>query len=575
MAGGLLNLVSQGTNNIILNGNPTKTFFSVKYSKYTNFGLQKFRLDYDGLRELRLTEDSTFKFKVKRYADLLMDTYVVITLPNIWSPIYQPCNETGCTWGPYDFKWIEGLGANMIKEITITCGNTTIQRYSGDYLAAMVQRDFTDTKKALFEEMTGNTPEMNDPANAFNRKNSYPSAFYTEDPLGAQPSIMGRTLYIPINTWFTLDSRCAFPLVSLQYNELEISVTMRPIQQLFQVRDVFDYQNYYPYVQPDFNQERFQFYRFLQTPPSVDLSRENYINQTTSWNADIHLVSTYCFLSEEESQLFAAKEQIYLIKEVFKYDFHSVSGSKRVKLDSSGMVSSWMIYLQRNDVNLRNEWSNYSNWPYNCPPINVIQAPLEIQNSSSECNNVANMLPSYDVNEFTLDTYKDTSNNNVGPGMNPNGVNTGFFITGDLNVENQKEILQTMGILLNGEYRENTQPSGIYNYVEKYTRTQGNAKDGLYCYNFCLHTNPFEYQPSGAINMSKFKSIELEITTMLPLVDQINSDFQILCDEEGNPIGVNKQNWRLYEYNYNLVVLEERYNILSFIGGNCGLMYAR
>jgi hypothetical protein len=46
MAGGLLNLISMGNNNIILNGNPTKTFFKVVYSKYTNFGLQKIRLVY-------------------------------------------------------------------------------------------------------------------------------------------------------------------------------------------------------------------------------------------------------------------------------------------------------------------------------------------------------------------------------------------------------------------------------------------------------------------------------------------------------------------------------------------------
>ena len=52
MAGGLLNIVSVGNNNIILTGNPTKTFFNVTYSKYTNFGLQKFRIDYDGQREL-------------------------------------------------------------------------------------------------------------------------------------------------------------------------------------------------------------------------------------------------------------------------------------------------------------------------------------------------------------------------------------------------------------------------------------------------------------------------------------------------------------------------------------------
>ena len=62
MAGGLLNLISNGNHNIILTGNPSKTFFKVNYSKYTNFGLQKFRIDYDGLRELRLNEPSTFTF---------------------------------------------------------------------------------------------------------------------------------------------------------------------------------------------------------------------------------------------------------------------------------------------------------------------------------------------------------------------------------------------------------------------------------------------------------------------------------------------------------------------------------
>ena len=30
----------------------------------------------------------------------------------------------------------------------------------------------------------------------------------------------------------------------------------------------------------------------------------------------------------------------------------------------------------------------------------------------------------------------------------------------------------------------------------------------------------------------------------------------------------------IYDYNYNLVVYEERYNVVNFIGGNCGLLYA-
>jgi hypothetical protein len=557
MAGGLLNIISEGSNNVILTGSPTKTFFNVTYSKYTNFGLQKFRLDYEGTRDLRTTDDSTFKFKIKRYAELLMDTYLVLTLPDIWSPIHNPTSNTGNKWAPYEFKWINDIGTHMIREVVISCGSVTLQKYSGEYLAAMVERDFNAEKKELFNQMSGNVVEFNDPASAYGRSNSYPSAFFTNNVSGAEPSIRGRAIYVPINAWFTLDSRCAFPLVSLQYAELEISITIRPIQELYQLRDVYDEPNSFPYVQPDFNREEHQMYRFLQSPPSVYLDAKNYGNKTNVWNADVHLLSTYCFLSKDEAQLFAAKDQVYLIKDVFKYDFHNVTGSKRVKIMSNGMVSSWMFYLQRNDVNMRNEWSNYTNWPYRIPPLDIDNAPKN--------------LP-------TNDPFGPTDNDDivtVGPQLDLDGQNTGLFYTRDFAVDNQKNILVSMGILLNGEYRENSLTHGVFDYVEKYTRTHGNAKEGLYCYNFCLNTNPLEYQPSGALNTSKFKLIEFEIVTYVPPFDTLNSSYNIICDGDGNTIGTNKQNWRLFEYNYNLTVFEERYNVLSFISGQCGLMLAR
>ena len=150
MAGGLLNLIAEGTHNIILTGVPTKTFFKVTYSKYTNFGLQKFRLDYDGMRELRTSTDSTFKFKVKRYGDLLMDTYLVVNLPDIWSPLYNPYapykdenglftdwQNTDGRWAPYDFKWIENKNDVEINAIGI--GHDVTNYYSKALKIADVQ----------------------------------------------------------------------------------------------------------------------------------------------------------------------------------------------------------------------------------------------------------------------------------------------------------------------------------------------------------------------------------------------------------------------------------------------------
>jgi hypothetical protein len=558
MPGGLMNLVSIGQQNIILNGNPSKTFFKTTYAHYTNFGLQKFRVDFEGSKTLRLSEESTFTFKIPRYADLLMDCYLSVALPSIWSPIIPPQADSDVQeWAPYEFKWIENLGAKMISKISITCGNYTLQEYSGDYLLAAVQRDFSTDKKELFDIMSGNTPELNDPANAGSRVNSYPNAYYTDALAGPEPSIRGRILYIPLNNWFGLKSQMAFPLTSLQYNELHIVVTLRPINEIFQIRDVFDYVYNYPYIAPNFNTWYMQFYRFLNPPPDIELGITSYTDTRTLWNADVHLNCTYGFLSNDEERLFALEEQKYLIKQVHEQRFYNVTGPNKVQLDSLGMISNWMFYFQRSDANLRNEWSNYTNWPYGYMPLDVIQAPTS--------GNY--LIYRNDANHQLQPFY-------IGPGVNTNGNLTGLLITSTYSPENEKQILIALGILLDGSYRENIQPAGVYNYIEKYTRTSGNAPSGLYCYNFSIHSNNSNLQPSGAINMNRFTQIELEFTTILPPLDPLAQSLTICDPQTGNIIGVNKPTWRIYDYNFNLVLFEERINIVHFVGGNVGLTYA-
>jgi hypothetical protein len=562
MAGGLLSLVSQGQQNIILNSNPSKTFFKSAYAHTTNFGLQKFRVEFEGSKTLQLTEQSVFTFKIPRYAELLMDCYLSIDLPNIWSPIFPPSeNEiTGTTgvWSPYEFKWIENIGALMISNITITCGNQTLQQFSGNYLLSAAQRDFSGEKLALFNQMIGNIPELNDPANAFNRRNMYPNAFYTEAYSGPEPSIRGRTLYVPLNSWFQYKTQMAFPLVALQYNELHINVTFRPINQMFQIRDIMDSVNNYPYVAPNFNIYYMQMYRFLQPPPDQEIGFTSYADTRSVWNPDIHLNCTYCFLSNDESRMFALNEQVYLFKQVYEQSFFNVTGANKVQVNSISMVADWMFYFQRSDANVRNEWSNYTNWPYkNVLPSNVVLAPS---------------TGTFPIN--ITDEYGNQKTIYIGPGENPDGTQTDFFLSGQYNIQNEPTILTDLGILFDGDYRENMQPEGVYNFIEKYVRTAGNAPDGLYCYNFCLNTSPFDLQPSGATNMSRFNKIELEFNTLVPPANILAQTLSICDPETSNVIGVNKPSWDIYLYNYNLYVMEERINQVIFVSGNCGLLYA-
>jgi hypothetical protein len=300
-----------------------------------------------------------------------------------------------------------------------------------------------------------------------------------------------------------------------------------------------------------------QLYRFVHPPPDIFLGPESYSDKRGIWNADIHLICTYCFLSEEEENVFALNDQKYLIKQVHQTNFYNVTGPNKVNLESLGLVSNWLFYFQRSDANLRNEWSNYTNWPYGYLPINVIQAPTDGEFMTYRTDICGNIVTT-----------------NIGPGVNPDGLLTGFVVNQTYNPQNDKGILAAMGILLDGTYRENILPAGVYNYLEKYVRTTGDAPFGLYCYNFSIHSNNDDLQPSGAMNMNTYNQIELEFTTIMPPLDPFAQTLTICDPVTGQIIGINKPTWRIYDYNFNLIFFEERLNVVYFTGGNVGLMYA-
>lgn len=557
MGGGLLNIISYGNQNIMLNGNPSKTFFKTVYAKYTNFGMQKFRIDYEGQRNLKLNEDTHLTFKIPRNGELFMDAYLAMNLPDIWSPILPPSSLTDC-WRPYQFRWISHLGANIIKKARVVIGGQTIQEFSGEYLKNMVDRDFDADKKKFFYKMIGHEDEIYRPEYAYNRVNRYPNSFYLGSEL-VEPSLRGRTIYVPLHFWFMNSVKMALPLVSLQYQELQIVLQLRPIRELFTICDASvtkDQGFSLNPIQPNFTNEYHSLYRFLQPPPNITLEASSYGSKPALWDSDIHLMTTYAFLTDEESRIFAANEQRYLIKDIQETLHTNVVGNKRVRVETNAMVSSWMWHFRRNDVYRRNEWSNYSNWDYqNELPHNVEPAPED--------------------SEFSIQGEP------FGPGVNPfvsvSGnivkIATSSYVNPKRSNRNIQQILLSLSILFDGKYREFNFNPGVYNYIEKYRNSNSVSNDGIYSYSFSLNTSPFELQPSGAINMSRFKTIELDISTILPDLDP-NASFQVLCDTEGTIIGTTQKDI-LYIYSYDFYLAEERYNLLRFISGNAALLYAR
>ncbi len=560
MPGGLLNIAAYGAENVILTGNPKKTFFKATYKKYTNFGLQRFRIDYDGQRILNFNSETEMNFKIPRYAELLWDSYLVVNLPDIWSPMYWNTDISGCQT-PYEFQWIKQLGAMMIKEITIYSGANILSRYSGEYIEAAIQRD-DGGKKILWNRMIGAAKKFNNPAKAFQNGGFYPNAMWNPDASegftgsDVQPSIKGRRLYIPLEAWFTYGgAKTALPLVALQYQEVHIKIRFRAIKDLYTIRDVENPSSKDgkgPRKAPNSANALDQLYWFLQPPqdPSgiimngTAAQRQNinrYVKKN-NWDADIHLMSCYIFLSQDERRVFASNKHTYLVRETFQHDFLNVAGSQRVDIPCRDMVPSFLFRFRRSDAHLRNEWFNYSNWAWD--GVQPDQ-PVDISNACP----------------FSL-----------GPSYNPYFFKRTGALVDSSNLQN---ILIDMGILLGSEYRETVLESGIYDLVEKWIRTDGIAKEGLYAYNFAIRTNRDGYQPSGAQNMNKWQYTTFEFNTIQPPIDPENNNVEVLCDPSGGIIGVRKDTWRLNKWNFDLRVWEERYNMIVIENGSIGLLIAR
>ncbi|ALH22994.1 major capsid protein 2 [Chrysochromulina ericina virus CeV-01B] len=670
MGGGLLNLVAKGNINVILNGNPQKTFFKKTYAKYTNFGLQRFKISYQNQNRITLFANSIFKFRIPSDGDMLLDTFFSINLPNIYSPIYvrpTPLDENGeavpkdsnknpyCQ--PYEFKWIENIGSQLIRKVTYLIDGRPIQEYSGHYLYCKSQRDLTSSGREQFDQMTGNIVELNDPANFSNNNGNYPNASWgglsrSEWQNGIQPSIKGRQLFIPLYLWETFSSYQAVPLVSLYYSRLEVHIECRPFSELFVVRDlnyydkfindicyntglpcnqndIFKYYNP-PFIAPNFNDFRYQHGFFLEEPPLRsrclgDISYNQYIQTTDKQGnsitkiqteqdvfkyiaqlnytekdpvTNVTLYCTYAFLSNNERIRIAGIPQRYLVKQVYEKTIPLVQGFHRENVNATGLTVSWMWVFQRSDVVLRNEWSNYSNWPYRnkMPYPSVLALDLSFTLTDLERVNTPYITP-----------VGFACNNNIEERFNP----CLQYITGPIHPGNQKEIMTEWGLYCDELERETLFPDGINNYIEKYLVLDGDLEDGIYNYSFNIEKTTRQ-QPSGSMNMSKFTNVAFEFETIDPWREMIpnaidepggldlnlhcynNDKYQNYIDDSwgekafgenndstyfnyvspgGQIVSVNNGNYLDFDYNYNLTIMEERFNILEFSGGMGKLLF--
>lgn len=504
MPGGLLQIAAYGAQDFYLTGNPQISFFKTVYRRYTNFAMEVYRLNPEGNLGLSETDITTYTFDIKRNGDLISDIYFVFTLPPIFS-------DSGT-----QFRWIKNIGQNIINKVSIFIGGSLIDETYGEWMDIWNELTLEEGKKKQMNEMLGNVEELYDPANAPGRGGYYPNSNFSDSVI---PSIKSRKIRVPLIFWFNRNASLALPLVALQYHPVQINVEIRRIEDLYTVVNIdTDSEKFGTIIKPSKNINNYNLkYSLVNFVDDDTIKTGDGANRTLkNFTIDPYLDINYIFLDSEEMKMFAQSEHRYLIQQVRQNNFKGIVGSSTLQLLTHHPTSYFVIVTKRDDIEKRNDWNNYTNWidenipPYTAGFTNLYYEPYKNDILAKERADENNYI------------YRSTYN-----------------------------ILKTINLKLNGTERFSEQEPEFFNRTLPSRYAKRIPKNGILFYNFSV--NPFEYQPSGSCNFSRFNSIEFFIETQdVPIPTVLNE----------------------YAYKYDINIYTVNYNILRITSGMGSLEFS-
>lgn len=574
MPGGLLQLVGVGAQNELVNGNPSMTHFRSVYRRHTNFAMESIRMGFTSSNlEFSTTGTRTISCRIDRYANMIHDTYLLLTLPDIWSPLkylgssalpsgYYTGNSANSIG--YEFRWIENIGYNMIDHVDLVMNGQVIQRIRGEWLKLYSYMTHDQNKRRIVDEMVGNVSELYDPANAYDRKGQYPLAVTpTSVPITGpqtttpEPSIRGRTLVVPLHFWFCENPGLALPLIALQNTEVYINVTLRNLNDLYTVVDVNSASpTYGQRVKPN-NDVDYNAMKLFLSPPTVTGSPSNPL--LTTFFPDPYIEGNFIYLTETEKNQIARADQSFLLRLTRYVGIEEqFGGNTDVEIPMYNLVTRIVWLAQRSDKIKTNDWDNYTNWD------NPDRAPWTAINTD------------VDTSLYTSGQQQITSVYPRAPAID--GV-----------------------LLFDGKERFATKPESYFSLLQMYRHTTGDVSTrlpGVYMYSFALDHD--QYQPSGAANGSLFNKVILRTTLQQPLPQTSTASgaptTSLVCVLKSsvfspNPViippaqialydpselvtVVQTNNNVLFTYTYTVGVYVESINFLRIVSGLGNLVFA-
>jgi len=169
MAGGLMQLVAYGAQDVYLTGNPKVTFFQAVYKRHTNFAMENIEQTVNGTPGA----DGRVSVTVARNGDLVADMYVEMK-----------AGDKAAT----DDAWI---AERAVKDVELSIGGQRIDKHYQKWWRLYSELYLDESKKANYGKMTTSAH-------------------------------VGGKIFLPLIFFFNRNPGLALPLIALQYHEVRL-----------------------------------------------------------------------------------------------------------------------------------------------------------------------------------------------------------------------------------------------------------------------------------------------------------------------------------------------------------------
>ena len=517
MAGGLMQLVAYGAQDVFLTGTPEITFWKVSYRRHTNFAMESIEQTFSGQADFGRRVTCT----ISRNGDLAYRTYLQVTLPEI----NQAINASGDVYA----RWLDFIGEQLVAQVEIEVGGQRIDRQYGDWMHIWNQLTLSKEQQSGYHKMIGNTTQLTyitDPTFAAVSGPCASSAAPSQvcAPRNALPET---TLYVPLQFWYCRNPGLALPLIALQYHEVKINIDFRPIGECLWA---------------------------VSTLAAGSGSKSVSAAYQQSLVA-ASLYVDYIFLDTDERRKMAQNPHEYLIEQVqFTGDESVGSSSNKIKLNFNHPCKE-LVWVVQPDANVDYcsslEADSTLFKTLGAQPFNYTDAIDALPNAlhafgGDVATSGADAVISGGV--FQMNESADVTGIDAAAGGSALS-DAGTFVLAetalDMHCWGENPVV-TAKLQLNGQDRFSEREGSYFDTVQPFQHHTRAPDAGINVYSFALR--PEEHQPSGSCNFSRIDNAVLQLVLSSNTVS-----------------GTNTAKVRVYAVNY---------NVLRVMSGMAGVAYS-